>query len=47
MRKRLKNKKRSCGLCKPFKRGMSNRWKNKEFFLLKMADVEIKKYTRK
>jgi len=47
MRKRLKNKKRSCGLCKPFKRGRCNRWKDKDHFLLKLADTEIKKYTRK
>ena len=26
MRKRLKNKRRSCALCKPHKRGHANRW---------------------
>jgi hypothetical protein len=30
MRKRLKNKKRSCAMCKPQKRGWDNRWKPKE-----------------
>ncbi len=30
MRKRYKNKKYSCKLCKPHKMGLSNRWKNKE-----------------
>jgi hypothetical protein len=27
MRKQLKTKRRSCGLCKPHKRGLENRWK--------------------
>ena len=27
MRKQLKNKRRCCGLCKPHKRGLENRWK--------------------
>ena len=30
MRKQLKNKKRSCNLCKPHKTGWENRWKPKE-----------------
>jgi hypothetical protein len=30
MRKQLKNKRRSCPLCKPHKTGHSNRWKPKE-----------------
>jgi len=30
MRKRLKNKKRSCALCKPYKRAWESRWKAKE-----------------
>ena len=30
MRKRLKVKKHSCKLCKPFKMGFSNRWKPRE-----------------
>jgi len=30
MRKRMKKKKKSCGLCKPHKRAMGNRWKVKE-----------------
>lgn len=35
MRKRYKKKLRSCGLCKPHKKGWSNRWLNKELYLLK------------
>ncbi|MDP2967336.1 MAG: hypothetical protein Q8N87_02930 [bacterium] len=31
MRKRFKNKKRSCALCKPHKMGWVSRWKAKEF----------------
>jgi hypothetical protein len=38
MRKRFKNKKRACGLCKPFKRGWDRRWKYKEFFSLKLFE---------
>lgn len=30
MRKQMKKKKRSCGLCKPHKKGMDNRWKYKD-----------------
>jgi len=30
MRKQFKNKKRACGLCKPFKRGWQNRWEEKD-----------------
>jgi hypothetical protein len=46
MRKTLKNKKRCCGLCKYFKRGRGNRWKNKQFFLLRLAEKEIRNYTK-
>ncbi len=35
MRKRLKNKRRSCPLCKPHKTKGANRWKAKEFTRLK------------
>jgi len=35
MRKRYKNKKASCSLCKPQKKGLSVRWNSKEFYLLK------------
>ena len=35
MRKQLKNKKRSCALCKPYKRKWTNRWKNKDKLELK------------
>jgi hypothetical protein len=39
MRKMYKNKRRSCQLCKPHKRGWANRWKEKE-------KVELKRFTR-
>ena len=42
MRKRLKNKRRACALCKPHKRAISNRWKTKEFAILKRAEVEMR-----
>jgi hypothetical protein len=42
MRKRLKSKKKCCGLCKPHKRGMSNRWKDKELARLLQAEKEIR-----
>ena len=35
MRKMYKNKKRSCPLCKPYKRGCAIRWKEKEKAALK------------
>ena len=34
MRKRFKNKKRSCALCKSHKRGWSTRWKEKDLSLI-------------
>jgi uncharacterized iron-regulated membrane protein len=42
MRKRLKKKRRACGLCKPHKRAMSNRWKTKDLALLKKAETEMR-----
>ena len=42
MRKRLKRKRRSCGLCKPYKMGGENRWKPKELARLKQAESEIR-----
>ena len=35
MRKRYKNKKYACGLCKPHKRGWDRRWSAKELPKLK------------
>jgi hypothetical protein len=40
MRKRLKNKKRSCALCKPNKTGHSCRWSSKELSKLKAFEEE-------
>ena len=40
MRKHYKIKKFSCGLCKPYKKGMSNRWSAKEFSLLREFERE-------
>jgi hypothetical protein len=42
MRKRLKKKRRACGLCKPHKRAISNRWKRKDLDLLERAESEIR-----
>ena len=42
MRKRYKNKLRSCKMCKPFKMGWDNRWKPKEFQKLKDFEKEKK-----
>lgn len=41
MRKRYKNKKRSCALCKPNKVGWSSRWKLKEEQKLKEFEKEV------
>lgn len=41
MRKRYKQKRRSCALCKPQKRGWENRWKPKERQLLDSAETEV------
>ena len=35
MRKRSKNKRHSCAMCKPHKMGGANRWKPKDEMLLK------------
>ena len=40
MRKQFKNKKRSCALCKPFKRKKQNRWKEKDKQNLKEFEKE-------
>ena len=45
MRKQLRNKRRSCGLCKPHKRGMSNRWKPREQSLADASRHEIEALT--
>jgi hypothetical protein len=42
VRKRLKRKRRACGLSKPHKRGISNRWKSKELASLKQAESEMR-----
>ena len=43
MRKRMKVKRRSCKLCKPFKMGWANRWKNKELKKMEIDEKEIRK----
>ena len=40
MRKRFKNKRRSCALCKPNKRGWSVGWKNKDLKLIQEYEKE-------
>lgn len=42
MRKQYKKKKRSCGMCKPHKRGITNRWKVSERAKRKEDDKEIR-----
>ena len=42
MRKRLKQKLRSCKMCKAYKMGWENRWKPRELFALKEAEREIR-----
>lgn len=42
MRKRTKVKRRSCGLCKPHKRGLENRWRAKDEARLAAAEREIR-----
>ncbi len=43
MRKQQKNKRRSCKLCKPHKRGWANRWKPKERQARRLAIAEIRR----
>ncbi|TSC78531.1 MAG: hypothetical protein G01um101433_196 [Parcubacteria group bacterium Gr01-1014_33] len=40
MRKRLKNKRHSCALCKPHKTGHDCRWNNKDLAGLKAFEKE-------
>ncbi len=40
MRKRYKNKKCSCALCKPYKRGCAVRWKARELAQRKLFERE-------
>ena len=40
MRKRFKNKKESCALCKPHKRGWITRWDSKDLESLKIFEKE-------
>jgi len=40
MRKRFKNKKESCALCKPHKRGWAVRWNSKQAELLRIFEKE-------
>jgi hypothetical protein len=42
MRKRYKNKRRSCALCKPHKRGWEERWKPKQVQALRDSEREIR-----
>ncbi len=42
MRKQYKNKKRSCGLCKPWKRGWDCRWTKKDRNKMIEAHKEMK-----
>jgi len=42
MRKMLKRKRRSCGLCKPHKIGGETRWRPREVQAMKLADKEMR-----
>ncbi len=46
MRKRFRHKKRSCGLCKPHKRGRAGRWTAREAQALAIGEREIAHSTR-
>lgn len=46
MRKRLKRKRRSCTLCKPFKMATELRWKPKELDRIVRAEREIQENSR-
>lgn len=46
MRKRFRNKKRSCGLCKPHQRGRAGRWTAREAQALAIGEREIAQFTR-
>ena len=46
MRKQYKTKKRSCGLCKPHKRGWINRWSAKDKRDLLDGQKEIEYYEK-
>lgn len=41
MRKRFKIKHRSCGLCKPHKRGLAHRWKPHDQQAMREAEREM------
>jgi len=41
MRKRLKDKKRSCAMCKPHKKKWANRWKIKDLDTIHRSETEI------
>ncbi len=46
MRKRMKDKRRSCALCKPHKRKWGHRWKVRDLDFIVRSEREIKAYTR-
>ena len=43
----MKKKRRACGLCKPHKRGMDQRWKPRELARLKDAEAEARAARRR
>ncbi len=47
MRKRQKNKKRSCKMCKAHKMGWDNRWKAKDEARLKRDERAIRDATKR
>lgn len=47
MRKRTKRKKKSCAMCKRHKMGWDNRWKPKQFLLLREFERERQRRLRR
>lgn len=47
MRKALKRKRLSCGLCKPYKVGWDTRWRAREFGRLREAEREMRAALRR
>lgn len=46
MRKQYKEKKRSCGLCKPHKKGYTKRWKKRDEARMKEVEAELRRFRR-
>jgi hypothetical protein len=47
MRKRYRNKRRACALCKPSKRGWAPRWDDRELIRLRAFEREREQFLRR